>query len=190
MRYPTVWLCVCVALAWGCRDGGRERAPARKAVAPTHVPPPMPDAAETARFGRCEGSPGDKPIMAPCADHCECSTGYCYDEGYLGDDFRFCTMDCDAPTVGKCSSIVHPQRPHQQGYGCLQLDGLAKARGLETTRLCVLRCAGIDECRGYSDRYDQCGNYSGNKSTMWEGRMIAAFASCIISSEVDPESPR
>lgn len=181
---------VAVAAAWlalGCGDGAPTRGatPPPAARAKSYTPPPLPDAATT-RFGRCDGTPGDKPIMAPCDDHCQCSTGYCYDEGFMAGGLRFCTMDCNAPTLGPCSTLTHPERPHQQGYGCLMLDGVARARGLETTRLCVVRCADVDECRQYSDVYDRCGNASGGKATTWDGQMLAAFPTCVVSTAVAP----
>ena len=141
--------------------------------------------------GMCNGTPGDKPIMSACADHCECITGYCYDENYLGSGFSFCSMDCMNPSIGECSGLQHPD-PEQQGvqkYGCLQLTSLKTDYELTKTRICALRCESVDECKQYSSQYDQCGNYSGDNATMWEGHTIAAFATCLISSAISPDEP-
>jgi len=161
------------------RDTGS--GPTDTSTGPAELPP--------VTVGQCNGTPGDKPIMSACQDHCECVTGYCYDENYLGSGFKFCSMDCSNPSIGSCASIQHPTEPGIQKYGCLQLNSLKDDYSLETTRICVLRCNDTDECKQYSTQYDQCGNFSGNNATMWEGHTIAAFATCLIEAEISPDEP-
>lgn len=202
----TAWLVGLVWVALGCGerpsdkspdtpspDAGAERSTATQTAPPTSRATPEPvDAAprnDAARptVGSCVGEPGDKPIMAPCADHCECETGFCYDEAFNGGGF--CSMDCNAPSIGDCAKLKHPTLPQHQKYGCLRLDGMKARHGLKTTRICVLRCAGVDECRAYSPRYDQCGNFSGGRGTQWGGFTLGLFGTCLISSAVDPDAP-
>lgn len=158
-----------------------EAAPAREAVADASSP----DAA--ARVGRCVGEPGDKPIMAPCADDCECATGFCYAEAFNGGGF--CSMDCNAPSIGDCADLRHPDQPQFQKYGCLQLTALQRRHDLQTTRICVLRCASDAECRRIDPRFDACGNGAGGRLTQWGGYTLAAFNSCVDTSAVDPDAP-
>lgn len=140
----------------------------------------------TAGVGLCTGTPGDKAIQSPCAEHCDCATGYCYDENYLGSGFKFCSVDCS--TGAECSGLKHPTETGIQKYGCLNMNSLKDDYNLTKTAICVLRCSDVAECQGYSGQYDQCGNFSAN-ATMWEGHTIAAFSTCLISSEISKDEP-
>ena len=161
--------------------GSDTSSPSDASSSPPELPPVV--------VGKCEGTPGDKPIMSACSEHCECQTGYCYDENFLGGGFRFCSMDCANPSIGQCSKINHPDSPGVQKYGCLNLSSLKDDYDLETTSLCVLRCENLDECKQYSSQYDQCGNFSGGSWTMWDDHTIAGFGTCLISAEISPHLP-
>lgn len=117
-----------------------------------------------------------RPIGAACGRHCECETGYCYDEAYLGD-FRFCTRDCDGG-CGDGSSAIDE-------YRCLLLGGtLANKYGLTHTSICQKICQTLDDCKALASAYDQCGSSKDN-STQWDGQTIAGQKTCQISAEVE-----
>lgn len=162
-------------------------APVAPPVDAAPAPPADAAVAPPAEPARCEGTPGDAPIMAPCADHCDCATGYCDDSDYLGRGFRFCSMDCNTAAMGACGKRRHPTQPHLQKYGCVQLHALRQAHTFTTSRLCVLRCNSVDECKAYDPAYDQCGNASGGRLTQWGGSTIAAFGTCLISDAMPAE---
>jgi hypothetical protein len=42
---------------------------------------------------------GTQPLYTACSRHCDCDTGYCYDEGYL-HPFRYCTRPCGGVSQG------------------------------------------------------------------------------------------
>ncbi len=202
----TIWIAGLALLALACTDRKPKASSARSAeraaqpaapvdaapvdatsatAAPATAPVDAAPADAMPTVGQCVGEPGDKPIMAPCSTHCECVTGFCYDEAFNGGGF--CSMDCNAPSIGDCAELRHPSKPQHQKYGCLRLDGMKVKHDLKTTRICVLRCSGVDECRGYSPRYDQCGNFSGGRGTQWGGFTLGLFGTCLVSSAVDPE---
>lgn len=119
-----------------------------------------------------------KPIGAACGRHCECETGYCYDEAYLGD-FRFCTRDCDG-ACGKTADGLHIQ--------CLNLGGTpAKKYNLTHTWICQPTCITLDDCAALSGLYTACGV---GTQTTWhvEGEKspstLATQKTCTILSEV------
>ncbi len=117
------------------------------------------------------------PVGAACAKHCECSTGYCYDEAYLGE-FRFCTKPCSE----KCSL---EDEDGIQSHICLQLGGnLAAKYELTQTSICMRVCQDVSDCTSLSSAYDKCGDDL-TKITQWEGTTIAAQRTCQIASEVD-----
>ncbi len=114
-----------------------------------------------------------KPIGAACGRHCECETGYCYDEAYLGD-FRFCTRECDGD-CGKGANGLDNQ--------CLNLNNSAFASyNLTLTWICQRGCVTLDDCAAYSGVYDSCG--TGTNVTQWLNQTLATQSSCTILSEV------
>ncbi|MEC9071084.1 MAG: hypothetical protein VX938_01840, partial [Myxococcota bacterium] len=125
-----------------------------------------------------QGAPAEsttRPIGAACEKHCQCKTGYCYDEAYLGD-FRFCTRDCDGGCEDGTSSI--------DSYRCLLLGGtLASKHDLTHTSICQKICETVEDCKALASAYDQCGDSKDN-STQWEGQTIAGQKTCQISAEV------
>ena len=120
--------------------------------------------------------PGTKPTGAACTDHCECRTGYCYDEDYLGG-FRFCTRECGGVTCGS-----EDQEPGDtvQRHVCLQFNSAHIDKyGLTKHDICQKRCNSVDECKLLGSAYDYCPN-----QTQWEGYTMAAVGTCQIESEV------
>lgn len=131
------------------------------------------------------GAQGTKDLMAACEKHCECKTGYCYDEGaYLGG-FRFCTRECD----GSCTS---EKDGSLQDKVCLLLAGqkLAKAHPNigDKTHLCASICKSLEDCKKLSSAYDTCGSpgaaCGANSFTCWGDVTVAAQKTCQISSTV------
>ncbi len=128
---------------------------------------------------------GKQPLMAACEKHCECKTGYCYDEGaYLGG-FRFCTRACD----GGCTS--EGEVPGIQTTVCLNLAGQKLASehpNIVTKSLCASTCKSLDDCKELSSAYDTCGSpasqCSGGNITCWGKTTLAAQKTCQISSTV------
>ena len=95
---------------------------------------------------------GTKVIGETCTDHSECSTGYCYDEWYLGwpGGTRFCTVACNGCSFGKqmaCVEFVQPGGPNLKcliGTGChATAFGAMEVRGF-----CVPACTSVDTCDG------------------------------------------
>jgi hypothetical protein len=123
--------------------------------------------------------PGTKPIMSACSDDCECATGYCYDEAFLGD-FRFCSVDCS--TGDPCSGLPNPDGSTVQAYQCLTFTTSLKATyGLTVTSLCALRCTDVAQCQAYSSAYDACGNSA--FGTEWDGYTVGV-KTCLISDRM------
>ena len=123
--------------------------------------------------------PGDKPTGAACAYHCECRTGYCYDEAYLGD-FRFCTRDCEG-LANPCGSEDRVDGQDVQQYQCLNFGGtLADTYGLKHTNICHVRCQSVADCANLSSKYDYCPS----GFSEWDGKTVGA-PSCQIKAEVD-----
>ena len=117
-----------------------------------------------------------KPIGAGCEKHCECDTGYCYDEAYLGD-FRFCTRDCGSQgcNVGVTGGI--------EQYKCLIMGSFEAKHDLKHKAICQKICLSVDECKGLSSAYDQCGDPDG-KGTLWDGITLNLHSTCQIAAEV------
>lgn len=97
-----------------------------------------------------QSSTGTLTIGAKCTDHGQCSTGYCYNEWYMGwgGGFRFCTVACNGCTdaLNSCSDFVEPGGPdltclvvrtgcHSTNFGDFDIDGF-----------CVPRCDGLSDC--------------------------------------------
>ena len=105
---------------------------------------------------------GDKPIAAPCEDHCECESGYCYDEAYMAPH-RFCTRFCGGV-----------------GGGCDDHNGVclnATSRYLSDYDLtlewfCMPRCATNADCEAI-DPDLVC-----PRQTMWDGVTLQVANSC------------
>lgn len=122
-----------------------------------------------------EAIAGTKPFGAACAAHCECVTGYCDNEGYLGD-FRFCTRLCD----GDCD----------EGTDCIILGGnLAKTLGVSDDKdsLCVPTCSSLDDCKLLSSEYDTCGNPGPTKDSRCLGTTLTLDSTCQIIAECYPD---
>lgn len=116
------------------------------------------------------------PVGSACSKDCECSTGYCYDEAYLGS-FRFCSKPCSE----KCST---EDKNGIQTHVCLQLGGqLTQDHGLTETSICMRVCESLEDCAALSSAYDKCGDDL-SKTTKWDDITIAAQRTCQISSEV------
>jgi len=117
------------------------------------------------------------PIGSACSKNCECSTGYCYDEAYLGD-FRFCSKPC---SEGCSEENVTGFQEHT----CLVLGGsLAVEHGLVETSICMRVCETVEDCKALSSSYDKCGETL-TKETKWSGSLIAAVRTCQIAAEVN-----
>ncbi|MBD90602.1 MAG: hypothetical protein CL940_09705 [Deltaproteobacteria bacterium] len=116
------------------------------------------------------------PVGSACSKNCECSTGYCYDEAYLGE-FRFCTKPCSE----QCST---EDKDGIQSHICLQLGGqLAQENNLTQTSICMRVCLDVSDCSALSSAYDKCGDDL-SKTTKWAGVTIAAQRTCQIASAV------
>ena len=127
-------------------------------------------------------NPASKPIMAPCEDDCECATGFCYKEAFLGD-FSFCSLDCSLNDT--CNQLTDGDGVKK--YMCLNFAGsLASNYDLTVTHLCVLRCEDVAECKSFASAYDQCGNASAGLATSWDGHTIAMDKACLIQSKINP----
>ncbi len=161
----------------------QDTAPADPGPTPdTAAPPDVPEDIPPDPGPVCT-PPLNRPIMAPCDSDCQCATGFCYQEAFLGD-FSFCSLDCS--TAGDvCNSLTDGDGI--QKYMCLNLAGsLASNYDLVVTHPCVLRCDDVDECKKYASVYDQCGNASAGKATSWDGHTIALDKACLIQSKIDP----
>jgi hypothetical protein len=136
--------------------------------------PPVEDVVEENCLPAVEGV---FPVGSACSMHCECSTGYCYDEAYLGD-FRFCSKLC----ADTCSD---EDTQGLQSHVCLQLGGkLANEYGLTQTSICMRVCETLEDCKALSSLYDKCGEEL-TKETRWDGTLIAAQRTCQIAAEVN-----
>ncbi|MEZ4269195.1 MAG: hypothetical protein R3F39_22800 [Myxococcota bacterium] len=128
---------------------------------------------------------GKKSLMAACSKHCECKTGYCYDEGaYLGG-FRFCTRAC-----GQEGCTSEGEVAGLQTTVCLILGGQLAVEHPEivTTNLCAAVCKNLDDCKALGSAYDTCGSPSAScgfpSDTCWGNVTLAAQKTCQISSTV------
>lgn len=136
--------------------------------------PPVPDVVEENCHPAIEGV---FPVGSACTMHCACSTGYCYDEAYLGD-FRFCSKLCKDGCSKEDTEGI-------QSHVCLQLGGkLANDYGLTVTSICMRVCETVEDCKALSSAYDKCGEDL-TKQTKWDGTLIAAQPTCQISAEVN-----
>ena len=132
---------------------------------------------DTSDPGNCdEAVAGTKPMGAGCAQHCECETGYCYDEAFLGD-FRFCTRACE----GSCNEGTGAGVEENK---CLNLNNSKFAEfDLTETWLCAPVCSSLDDCLALSSEYDACG--FGPSGTQWLGATISLGDHCVISAEME-----
>lgn len=139
----------------------------------THVPAvdvPVADNATEPDLFQCPSPVGVKPFFAQCEHDCECQTGLCYDEAFMGD-FRFCTRSCE----GNCE--VGGGDGTQQNQ-CLIFSGVHKdAYGLTLMNICAPRCNSLDDCKALSSAYDACGTESG--WTSWDEKTVGV-ATCVI----------
>ncbi|MCB9728747.1 MAG: hypothetical protein H6744_17410 [Deltaproteobacteria bacterium] len=121
-----------------------------------------------------------KPLMAACSKHCECQTGYCYDEGaYLGG-FRFCTRPCN----GSCADLGSGTL---QDTVCLNLNALRKSfPAMVEDHICATMCSSPADCEALSTDYDTCGTAgcSGGNATCWGGTTLALQKTCQIKSTI------
>ena len=119
------------------------------------------------------GLRASKPIGAECEKHCECDTGYCYDEAYMGD-FRFCTRECGSQgcNTGITGGI--------EQYKCLILGSFEAEFGLEHSAICQKICTTVEDCKFLSSKYDQCGT-PGAEGTLWDGITVTIEDTCQVS---------
>ncbi len=110
-------------------------------------------------YVKCEGTKGNKTIGEECTDHCECETGWCYDEGYMAP-FRYCTRPCE----GSCG----------EGYKCLLF--LPAVHNVKHTNICMPICNSIEECKQLSEKYNYCPPANGE--TKWSGYTLAMAPTC------------
>jgi len=111
-----------------------------------------------------------KPIGAGCELDCECETGFCYDEGYLGD-FRFCTRRCE----GGCNDGVEGEPL----FTCLLFGGkLADRHDLVVTDICQRICKSLDDCQALSTTYDACG--TDKPGTVWGETTLSLANTCVV----------
>jgi hypothetical protein len=116
-----------------------------------------------------------KPIGAGCELDCECETGFCYDEEYLGD-FRFCTRRCNSG----CNTGIEGGPM----YTCLLFGGLlAEEHDLKITDVCQRICSSLDDCKALSSSYDACG--SSKPGTVWGDARISLARTCVITTALE-----
>ncbi len=114
---------------------------------------------------------GTKHIGAGCGKHCECATGYCYDQAYM-EGFRFCTRACE----GGCG-------PDNE-YKCLLLDpGALTDYPQPEETICQAVCTSVEDCKKLSSDYDQCGTDAGG--TKWNGKTLTIVDTCQASAYLD-----
>ncbi len=110
-------------------------------------------------------STGTKMIGAPCTDHSECKTGYCYDEWYLGwtGGFRFCTVACNGCPVGKQHACTDFNETATGGpsYKCLILKNTCHVNNFgdfDVEGICVPDCGkNMDNCNNwFGTSYSEC----------------------------------
>ena len=135
--------------------------------------------------GPCPTTAGAKRMGAECTAHCECDTGYCYDEAFMGKtgNFRFCTRPCDF----NCEYDDNDTGIQQ--YQCTVLGGkLEKHYGLTKPTICVLVCSKASDCARYSSKYDACGNTQSWTSWCYDDcsfcTSITGQGTCLVTSEM------
>lgn len=117
-----------------------------------------------------------KKLGEECSDHCECETGYCYDEAYM-KPFRFCTREC----AGKCANS-------EGTLTCLNLNYNTFIEKYKITKkwLCVPTCNSVEDCKKLSPKYNYCpGN--GKGMTKWDGITIGGRATCQTDEKIGEE---
>lgn len=115
---------------------------------------------------------GPKRDGQTCADHCECQSGYCYDEGYL-DGFRFCTRRCD----GFEHECV--KEGDVETYVCTLFSGPWVDEldpPVHLRNFCLMRCTSNEQCEQLDPAWDACVA----NSTEWEGHTIALPRTCVV----------
>ena len=99
------------------------------------------------------------PIGAPCTEHEQCSTGYCYDESVFNEDgvltYRFCTVACTSCGIKKTCG----DWPKDQGTGTNKCYGLptyyVNHYNLSYRSLCLVGCYKDVDCIGL-DPFTKC----------------------------------
>lgn len=122
--------------------------------------------------GRCDTmeGPKTKKIGLPCADHAECESCLCYDEGYLSPN-RFCTKDCSTGPASACP-LGSGQTPE---YACLRFtQALINDYELLYDAICVPRCQNTSDCYQYGTSWTQCTE----GDTKWDGATVQAASTC------------
>lgn len=101
-----------------------------------------------AATGACQHTPvlGTQPIYTACTKHCDCDTGYCYDEGYLAP-FRFCTRPCGGVSEG-CGDEATNE--------CITLNPNWFDPPVTKTAICVPPCASDADCTAIDAAWDGC----------------------------------
>ena len=131
-----------------------------------------PGAADVKKDGQCDPfqDPMNLKMGNPCVGHCQCETGYCYDEAYM-EPFRFCTKDCSSGPNSSCdsSSGDFPK------YACLKFTAKqVNDYDLDFGGICAARCQNVEECAIYGPDYNHCPDFG----TMWEGSTVQAANTC------------
>jgi len=98
----------------------------------------------------CEGyaEKGSLKIGAPCTEHSQCQTGYCYDEAWKDADgnnnFRFCTISC----VGCPKACADWESSTYDGNTCLPfLSAEIEEYSLTFKSICLPKCFDANECK-------------------------------------------
>lgn len=113
---------------------------------------------------------GEKLDGQTCTEHCECESGYCYDEGYL-NGFRFCTRRCDG--AHECAS----SEDGLQTYDCVGfygswVDDLDPP--IHLRNFCAPGCVQDGDCEALDPAWDDC-----SFDTQWDGHTIGG-RTCIV----------
>ncbi len=137
-----------------------------------------------------EASAGIKPIGAPCNDHSECTTGYCYDEWLMNwqGGLRFCTISClDCAGVGQqhaCNEFDQGSEGSGAEYTCVHVSNSITRQCFgdsELRALCLPTCNGqVQRCSDWFGPgvYDECGFIDMSASTCPDAGFIGALDVC------------
>ena len=146
-------------------------------VAPPDVPIDTGNGPDIPRFSEAWRDPtcfGDRALGASCDDHCQCETGYCYDEIWMAP-FRYCTKFCGGISegCGAANACVNVSLPY-----------FPETYYITLTWFCMPRCANVASCQEIDPLYDHCPHPS---MTSWDGKTIGP-ATCVKTGGIGTET--
>ena len=102
-----------------------------------------------------EGKVGEAYLGAPCEEHSDCETGFCYDGKFLGWEggFKFCTFACGGCSTGSTPACADFDVMDGPSYKCIRLPS-CHVDEHPVREFCVPGCQGSNGMANCNDWFE------------------------------------